>query len=74
MGRLERKLDVDLIDRIDASGPQGGKKRTTPIKYNPRPANTYRGYKRNLRRKKPVDIDEPSNPNWRSDMGDKENV
>ena len=47
MGRLERKLDLDLIERIEANGPQGGKKKRVPKRITPRPADTYRGWRRN---------------------------
>lgn len=43
MGRLERKLDQDLIDRILANGPIKKQPRTKSRK-EPRPAETYRGH------------------------------
>jgi hypothetical protein len=43
MGRLERKLDTDLIDRILANGPIKKQPRTKS-KKTPRVANTYRGH------------------------------
>ena len=47
MGKLERKLDEDLIDRMAAGWTPSA--RTTPAKkaYNPRPANLYRAARRN---------------------------
>jgi hypothetical protein len=46
---LLRKLDLDLIDRLEASGrPEKSKKITRNKK--PRLADTYRGARRNARR------------------------
>lgn len=57
MGRLERKLDVDLIERIEASGSQAKAKpafilrkvrnaKLVPCSAGARPAATYRGARR----------------------------
>jgi hypothetical protein len=43
MGRLERKIDQDLVDRILANGPIKKQPRTKSAK-TPRAADTYRGH------------------------------
>ena len=50
MGRLERKLDEDLIDRIDAGWTPSA--RIKPVKKSkpPREASSYRGARRNAER------------------------
>lgn len=47
MGRLERKIDQDLVDRILANGPIK-KQPSTKSKKTPRPAGTYRAARRAL--------------------------
>jgi hypothetical protein len=46
---LLRKLDLDLIDRLEASGTPEKPKKITRTK-KPRLADTYRGARRNARR------------------------
>jgi hypothetical protein len=46
---LLRKLDIDLIDRLEASGTPEKPKRIAR-KKKPRMAETYRGARRNARR------------------------
>ena len=52
MGRLERKLDTDLIERMEAGWTPSA--RTVPVKKNkpPRHASTYRAARRNRTRQK----------------------
>lgn len=48
MGRLERKLDLDLIARMEAGGRP--KQQTKTRKNKPRKAETYRAARRNAMR------------------------
>lgn len=45
MGRLERKLDLDLIARMRAGIKP--KRETSGGRHNPRRLETYRGFRRN---------------------------
>ena len=50
--RLHRGLDLDLIDRIEASGPQShAVAESKTSRKNPRPHSSYRGWKRNAPRR-----------------------
>ena len=62
MGRLERKLDEDLIDRIDAGWTPSA--RTKPVKRAkpPREASSYRAARRNAERGTVWKGIEPKNP------------
>jgi hypothetical protein len=56
LGRLERKLDTDLIERIEANGPQTKPKRsrtaTAGKRKSPRNSASYRGAARNTETRK----------------------
>ncbi len=45
--RLERHLDQDLIDRMDAGWTPTQRPKKPAAKYDPRPEWTYRAYWRN---------------------------
>lgn len=53
MGRLERKLDSDLIERMDA-GWAPSKDKPAKRESVPRHFSTYRGYRYNQKRGQPV--------------------
>jgi hypothetical protein len=44
---LQRRLDTDLIDRIEASGPQKTERKVAKVKRKGRPAGSYRCARRN---------------------------
>jgi hypothetical protein len=48
--RLHRGIDQDLVEQIEASGPIKRRERGAWSKPNPRPAHSYRGWRRNLAR------------------------
>jgi hypothetical protein len=52
---LQRKIDTDLIERLESSGKPEARK-TSARKRTPRPAGSYRGARRNeaRRTKKPM--------------------
>ena len=50
MGRLERHLDQDLIDRMEAGWTPTSVKKVPKKPKPPRPAATYRGARRNAAR------------------------
>ena len=49
MGHLERKLDTDLIERMEAGWAPSARKPSLKKKKSPRAASTYRGARRNER-------------------------